>query len=277
MLLALNDDEGHAKRLAEAGLTRTNRWWETTASWFPKFVADTFYFGDPLKILEIGSYEGGSTIWFQRFLLSHPNSSLLSVDTWSDARDPQSYSPTGDVGNQPTSLTQQRYLSNVKAVSNGDKVTAVKSDSARALAALLSSQNGDDDDDPQFDFVYVDGSHRASEILIDVSLAWRLLKVGGLMLLDDYLFASPAPNNVATIRNEGDGICATTIVERLEANATVAIDTVLAAVPGGAEVLHCGYQLLVRKRASSFSGDESRQAPVVLLRGVNGHQNLFLT
>ena len=43
-----------------------------------------------------------------------------------------------------------------------------------------------------FDLAYIDGSHRASEVVVDVSLAWRLLKRGGLMLLDDYKFESLA-------------------------------------------------------------------------------------
>ncbi len=37
-----------------------------------------------------------------------------------------------------------------------------------------------------FDFVYVDGSHRASNVLEDAVLSFRLLKVGGIMIFDDY-------------------------------------------------------------------------------------------
>ncbi len=36
-----------------------------------------------------------------------------------------------------------------------------------------------------YDFVYVDGSHRASDVLTDAVLAWPLLKAGGLLIFDD--------------------------------------------------------------------------------------------
>ena len=38
------------------------------------------------------------------------------------------------------------------------------------------------------DIVYVDGSHRACDVLMDGVLAWRLLKPGGVMIFDDYLW-----------------------------------------------------------------------------------------
>jgi predicted O-methyltransferase YrrM len=37
-----------------------------------------------------------------------------------------------------------------------------------------------------FDFVYVDGDHNACNLLEDLLLSWKLLKVGGIMLIDDY-------------------------------------------------------------------------------------------
>jgi hypothetical protein len=41
--------------------------------------------------------------------------------------------------------------------------------------------------DPEsYDVIYVDGSHTADDVLEDMVLAWPLLKVGGLMILDDY-------------------------------------------------------------------------------------------
>jgi hypothetical protein len=33
-----------------------------------------------------------------------------------------------------------------------------------------------------------DGSHRARDVLEDAVLSWPLLKVGGIMLFDDYLW-----------------------------------------------------------------------------------------
>lgn len=38
----------------------------------------------------------------------------------------------------------------------------------------------------KFDFIYVDGDHNACGLLEDLILSWKLLKVGGIMLIDDY-------------------------------------------------------------------------------------------
>lgn len=37
-----------------------------------------------------------------------------------------------------------------------------------------------------FDFVYIDGSHIGQDVILDVQLAWNKLKVGGVLLIDDY-------------------------------------------------------------------------------------------
>lgn len=40
--------------------------------------------------------------------------------------------------------------------------------------------------DGSFDLVYVDGDHRAAPALTDMVLAWYKLRIGGIMVLDDY-------------------------------------------------------------------------------------------
>ena len=39
-----------------------------------------------------------------------------------------------------------------------------------------------------FDLVYVDGSHLAADVLQDAVLSFRLLRSGGLLIFDDYLW-----------------------------------------------------------------------------------------
>jgi predicted O-methyltransferase YrrM len=40
--------------------------------------------------------------------------------------------------------------------------------------------------EPQsFDVIYVDGSHHAADALTDIVMAFHLLKVGGIMMIDD--------------------------------------------------------------------------------------------
>ena len=43
------------------------------------------------------------------------------------------------------------------------------------------------------DFIYIDGSHEAPDVLADLVLAFRLLSGGGVVLCDDYLWSPEEP------------------------------------------------------------------------------------
>jgi predicted O-methyltransferase YrrM len=80
-----------------------------------------------------------------------------------------------------------------------------------------------------FDFIYVDGSHRRDDVMIDCLGAWRLLREGGVMLMDDYTWMPDSPE-----------------AERV----APAVDIFLAWHPE-AEVILKGEQVAVRKRAGT--------------------------
>jgi predicted O-methyltransferase YrrM len=44
----------------------------------------------------------------------------------------------------------------------------------------------------RFDLVLIDGSHEAPDVLMDATLAWPLLKAGGLLGFDDYQWQGSA-------------------------------------------------------------------------------------
>ena len=62
-----------------------------------------------------------------------------------------------------------------------------------ALAEILSSN------EPPFDLIYVDGSHQASDVLTDSIIAFQLLRVGGVMIFDDYLWCQPPASEQDTL------------------------------------------------------------------------------
>jgi predicted O-methyltransferase YrrM len=45
-----------------------------------------------------------------------------------------------------------------------------------------------------FDFIYIDGDHSAEGVYNDASLAFPLLKSGGILAFDDYLWEHPSQN-----------------------------------------------------------------------------------
>lgn len=128
-----------------------------TANW-EKWLAE---FKDrPCAALEIGCFEGQSTIWLCRNILTHEHSRLICVDTWQwmNAR------PVFDANVKEAGLELKLDI--------------------RQQSSLWFSAPPD-----TLDFVYVDGNHAAERVLADAVLMWRSLKVGGIAIFDDYLLA----------------------------------------------------------------------------------------
>lgn len=163
------------------------------------------------RVLEVGSFEGRSAVWFLENLIDDPEARLVCVDPF---RDPQ---------------TELRFDHNIAVSGAADRVTKLKGFSASVLPTLERCS---------FDLVYVDGSHRAGDVLLDGVLAWDLLRNGGLLLFDDYRWRPERPAH-----------------QRPQ----LGVDLFLALVKGRHEILLEEYQVLVRKRAA-YAGKEE---PVV--------------
>ena len=74
-------------------------------------------------------------------------------------------------------------------------LTIHKELSDSALPKLLASGHAD-----TFEFIYVDGSHQAPDVLCDALLSFRLLRKGGLIVFDDYFWQETLPEGVDLLR-----------------------------------------------------------------------------
>ena len=239
-----------------AGLRRSNNWFEQSTLYLLPLLATHFLpsFVDqqgilfalrPISILEVGSYEGGSTIWFLRYLLSHPDSVIVCVDAWTDT---QSQDPDVNMhyngSATPSDDTFRIFQSNMKLTNLSHHVRSMRGDSLSVLSSLVASN------DIMFDIAYIDGSHDTFDVMGDVILAWRLLKVGGIMILDDARWVTP----LQTIDYSYDDNCI-----GIKASHHLYLMYALQAVLGSAghvEVLHCDSksspQVVVRKHKERF-------------------------
>jgi predicted O-methyltransferase YrrM len=59
--------------------------------------------------------------------------------------------------------------------------------------------------DYRFDFVYVDGDHTRDGVFIDGANAFRLTKVGGYILFDDYLYRPETKEGIDSFLNDHRG------------------------------------------------------------------------
>lgn len=112
-----------------------------------------------VSILEVGSAEGRSAIFFLHFL---PLSRIVCIDLFPGQ-----------------GKTFKRNLSEF-----GSRVTMMRGRSIIALDELYNSHTF-------FDLIYIDGSHARDDVMLDSLIAWRLLKRGGILIWDDYKWESP--------------------------------------------------------------------------------------
>ena len=118
-----------------------------------------------LKILEIGAFEGRSTRWL---LETCPKATITVIDSFE--ADPM-FPEVAWAG------LRERFNRNIAPYRDRVRIWSERSDTV--LPRFLAERQ-------IFHFIYVDGSHWASDVLFDAVCAWRLLAHGGLMCFDDY-------------------------------------------------------------------------------------------
>lgn len=146
-----------------------------------------------LHILEIGSFEGKSTIWFLENLLKHKNSTITCVDPWldfsQDKNSLNSYSSNTSEWKLIEKGIKKNFLSNIVESEYFNKVFIRQGLSEKILPSLISEQKS-------YDIIFIDGNHTAPCVLIDSVMSWSLLKNGGILIFDDYLWGLDKPSTI---------------------------------------------------------------------------------
>jgi predicted O-methyltransferase YrrM len=157
--------------------------------------------GHKARLLELGSFEGLSACFL---LWRLPDAHLTCVDSFD--------------GFLSSEKLEGRFERNVAMV-DAARVRKLRGRTRDVLPRLIN-------EGARFDFIYIDASHNALEVLADAALAWQLLDTGGLVAFDDYGL------------DRGDPML----------TPTAAIDAFLSVVASEAEQVPGGRQLFVRKR-----------------------------
>jgi len=133
---------------------------------------------NPTKILEIGSYEGAASCYLIDVLSKNKSIELHCIDTWEE---------NDDIKKEEESDVESRFDKNIKISINNSKnkiyFYKYKNESHVALSKMIIS------DINNFDLIYIDASHYAPDVLSDAVIAFKLLKPGGMLIFDDYLWS----------------------------------------------------------------------------------------
>jgi predicted O-methyltransferase YrrM len=176
-----------------------------------------------LHILEIGSFEGKSTVWFLENLLQNQNSSITCIDPWT------SYSQTNDSFESYNSENTEwdfknhknTFLYNIKESGFENKVNIIQGFSHEILPELIHKK--------KFDIIFIDGNHTAPFVITDAVFSWYMLKPDGLLIFDDYQWG------------KSKNLVGTTLAPKL------AIDSFVDCFSDYLEVIHKEWRLAIRK------------------------------
>ncbi len=167
---------------------------------------------DPINGMEIGAFEGRATLWFFENILQNPHSRMTVVDTFQGGED-------HIAAGIDCSKIREFFNNNLREYQNMERLEVWQGDSKDELVAILNLQK------EFFDFIYIDASHRADDVLMDSMLSWRLLKPGGTMIWDDYGWHFKGPLS----------------------EPKMAIDAFLGCFEGQYRLLHRGWQVAIDK------------------------------
>ena len=146
-------------------------WFKMGAIQYFQLILPERYAGKPyIDFLQIGAYTGDATEWMMENIITHETSWLTDVDTWCGS----------DENIHKTFNWQDVESYYDERVSKYKNICKIKGYSSDFL------QNAEDE---HYDFIYVDGDHRAEEVYKDATFGWRCLKKGGIMAFDDYTWS----------------------------------------------------------------------------------------
>ena len=150
---------------------------------------------NPTRILEIGSYEGKSTTFIVECLGNINDLEIHCIDSWEGGTEHRQGEPAGSNMRE----VEARFEHNMKIAIN-KSTRAVKLEVHRGLSKRELPKLVANGMQGYFDFIYIDGSHQAPDVLLDAILGFELLRKGGVMAFDDYLWEEELSGGTDPIR-----------------------------------------------------------------------------
>jgi predicted O-methyltransferase YrrM len=178
--------------------------WKHWDMYLSKFV------GKKINCLDIGSYTGESTCWMLNNLCTNPYSRVFSVDTWEGSPEYGNY----------TNEIEKKFDEAIEKTGKKDQYVKMKMISSKALIKLKEFGF------IIFDFIFIDASHEAKDVITDAILSWDILNEEGILIFDDYKWDK--------LKGE-------------EFRPKLAIDSFVAMFKPQLKTLYSGYQYIIEK------------------------------
>jgi predicted O-methyltransferase YrrM len=149
-----------------------------TQSWFLRSeiynkVLQFVNINEKHSILEIGCYEGLSSVFFSDNLLNNPESTLVCIDPFLSVEN-------NDHKELLLNNQEANFDYNISHSNNFNKVTIHK----------ITSDEFFKFNNKKYNFIYIDGCHEPDFIQRDMENSFKCLETNGIMWMDDYRFGN---------------------------------------------------------------------------------------
>ena len=145
--------------------TFSQDWFSYNIKYLVRILYKYSYINKTIKILEIGSFEGRSALFFLKTL---NNSKITCVDTFQASE--ENY-------DKNFNHIYKNFKKNLEPYNERVSVFVGTSD-------LFFNQNKE-----IYDLIYIDGHHKYDYVLRDARNGFNCLKPGGIMIFDDFLWS----------------------------------------------------------------------------------------
>jgi predicted O-methyltransferase YrrM len=142
----------------------TNKWFDYNLNHLI-YLFDKYDIDKKINILEIGSFEGRSAIFFLTFF---KESKIYCVDTWLGSNEQNNYN---------FNLVEKVFNANTQNFTSRIVKCKMSSDFFFKNQKKL-----------RFDIIYIDGSHHYKQVYRDAINSFKILKLRGIIIFDDFLF-----------------------------------------------------------------------------------------
>jgi predicted O-methyltransferase YrrM len=148
-----------------------SNWFENLAKSNFEEIIKPLFSGKRINYLEIGTYEGASLHYMFTNVMTDVESKATIID------------PFIFYDNQ-----QKTFLENMKSYK--DRINLIVGYSQNELKNLPKNY---------YDFIYIDGDHTSEGVFNDAILSFLLLKNGGIIIFDDYLWRHDGEHTMTSL------------------------------------------------------------------------------
>lgn len=158
-------------------VTSLDRWFNRVRPRFGRILKR--FRGKPIVYVEVGCWGGASAEWVARNILTHPHAIGIGIDPYAidDVKPGHPVEEIKAIAAKRLEFMGDRWL---WVYDRSQEVLRDWEEVIWDSGLYLSHQEF------TIDALYLDGSHWAQDVVQDFALAWPYLKVGSVVIFDDY-------------------------------------------------------------------------------------------